>query len=121
MSLGLWAIGEFGSVRNAVLYLNGHSIYFGHAEVVERNLVSGLGTLSVPVTNLSKAEVVITGATSSCSCVRPIGIPLVIRARSTGTVFMQFEIPDSRDAQLVTFYLDLGAKRQVLDVAVEFD
>ncbi len=121
LPLALWSITQFGSVENAVLYLNGHRFRFGPAQIVERNAGSGLGIINVPVTNLSKSELIIAGANSNCRCVQPLGIPMTIAARDSAIVNIQFQIPESKRWQVVTCYVDCGVDRHVIDVELEIE
>jgi len=121
LPLAFWSITEFGSVGNAVLYLNGHRFRFGPARIVERNVDTGLGTINVPVTNLSKSELIIAGANSNCWCVQPLGIPMIVAARDSANFALQFQIPESKRLQMVTCFVDSGADRHVIDIQVDIE
>ena len=80
----------FGSMRNVMAYLNGHSV------VVEATTVSagsvppgGHATAQYRLRNLTFAPVTVVGATRSCACMVVDELPLTIRPGGVATLSLR--------------------------------
>jgi Protein of unknown function (DUF1573) len=79
----------FGSVANAVGYLNGQRL-FAHPEALVRTVTGEAREFSVTVSNLGKGPVRILGVQSSCSCVAMLGVPVNLPASGRCTIKARF-------------------------------
>jgi Protein of unknown function (DUF1573) len=79
----------FGSVRNALGYVNGQRL-FAQPEGLVSTVSGQAREFSVIVSNLGKRPVRIVGAQSSCSCLIPLGPPADVPANGRCTVKVRF-------------------------------
>lgn len=116
LPVAIWASIEFGSVQNAVLFLNGHAYRIGQPYLVNEKLTGGKVAIHVPVRNLCRNSLFVVGVESSCTCVKPIELPLLIPSRETRDVVLALGSADSSDGQYVVLLFDSDGTRRTTSI-----
>ena len=104
----IWIAVNFGSPRDAMLYLRGVRVVL-EPEVVSVGIAPAGETrrATFRVRNLSSEAVTIVGATQTCTCVTTAGLPITIPPRSGHDLHVTIRIdgkPSEQIAQDVSYF-----------------
>lgn len=110
---------EFGSLKNALMHLNGHKFIVDPPQLI-RGTESDFKTrdMEFTITNLVGDELVISGVRSSCGCIQVPELPLTVPSRSSRSIRLRRGTPEKRRAEAVMFYVDIDGVRHSFQVAI---
>jgi uncharacterized protein YceK len=113
---------EFGSLKKALMYLNGHMFVVDQPQWDgDGSSDSGNRQMRFTITNLAGTELVVSGARSSCGCVQALSLPLSVPSHTSKSIVLRHNTPATRRTETVDFYADIENVRHSFRVAIPFE
>ena len=116
--IGFIATLRFGSIVNALLYLNGQSLVLTPSNVSTKSIISRHGdrVAIFTVRNLTSQTIEIVGARAGCSCLVTASLPCRVEAMQTTTipVFVRDSQSQAVDVSSeIVFLTDVSHQREL--------